>query len=415
MGFLTRLFGGPAREQRAASSSWDLMRIGMGYAPQDWGSGTTAGTVVNSVLAENLSAVFGCVQAISEAVACLPLHVYRRLGEGVKQENSLHPVARLFQRQPNDLRPAPEFLEMMLGHCLLRGNAYAEIVRDGRGAPIQLIPQHPDQVSVWRIPKTRDLIYDVYDLDGRRRRLLPEEILHLRDRSDDGIIGKSRLQRARKSVGTAIAVEQHAAATFKNGARLSGVLSHPETLSTDAHNHLRDTFTDKFAGSGKAGGVAVLEEGLKWQAISVAPEDAELLASRRFGTESIARIFRVPLPLLGDISNGSYSNVVELNRMFATHCLTPWCVRLERVIERDLLSEEGQRTHAIEIDQDDLLRGDMLARWQTYRVAREIGGMNANEIRGFEKLNRRSDPAGHEFLTPLNMTSEQTGAPRQPP
>ena len=350
--------------------------------------------------------------AFLKSIASLPLRVYRSAGDGVKLEDAMHPVARLFQRQPNNIQTAAEFLEMMLGHCLLRGNAFAEIVRDGRGAPVELIPFHPDQVSVWRIPRTRTIVYDVADLDGRHRRLVAEQMLHLRDRSDDGIIGWSRLRRARESIGAAIAVERHAASTFKNGVRLSGVLSHPESLSQRAHEQIKSSFVAEKAGPRNAGSIAVLEEGLKWQSISVSPEDAELLASRRFGTETIARIYRVPLPLLADISNGSYANVVELNRMFATHCLTPWIVRVEKVIERDLLSEEGRRTHTVEIDQDDLLRGDMLQRWQSYRIMREIGGASANEIRAWEKLNPRTDPGGDEFLSPLNMQSEQSGAPK---
>lgn len=402
MSILSRFFGSKA-ETRAAPLSWDLMR-GLG--------GTQSGATVSPYYAENLSAVYACIQAISETVACLPPRVYRLAGDGVKLADMAHPVARLF-KQPNEIQTWPEFLEMLIGHCLLRGNGYAEIVRADNGALLELIPLHPDQVSVWRIPKTRQIVYDVTDLDGRRRRLLPEQMLHLRDRSDDGIIGKSRLQRTREALGTTIATETHAASTFRNGVRLSGVLSHPEQLSKDAHDHLRDSFTDKFAGTSKAGQVAVLEEGIKWQAISVSPEDAELLASRRFGTETIARIFRVPLPLLADISNGSYANVVELNRMFATHCLTPWIVRIEQIIMRDLLSEDGRRTHVVEIDQDDLLRGDMLTRWQSYRIMREIGGASANEIRAWERINRRSDPAGDEFLSPMNMQSEQTGAPKQ--
>lgn len=402
MSLLSRIFKSKT-EQRAGPSSWDLMR-GIGD--------TASGVTVSPYYAENLSAVYACIQAISETVACLPLRVYRNSGDGVKLVDRQHPVARLFQR-PNEIQTTPEFVEMLMGHCLLRGNAYSEIVRDGRGAPVELIPFHPDQVSVFRIPKTRQIIYDVTDLDGRRRRLLPEEMLHLRDRSDDGIIGKSRLQRTREALGTTMATEQHAASTFKNGVRLSGVLSHPDRISKEAHENIRDSFAAKYAGSKNAGQMAVLEEGLKWQSISVSPEDAELLASRRFGTETIARIYRVPLPLLADISNGSYANVVELNRMFATHCLTPWIVRLEQIIMRDLLSEEGQRSHLVEIDQDDLLRGDMLQRWQAYRIMREIGGASANEIRAWEKINRRSDPAGDEFLSPMNMQSEQTGAPKQ--
>lgn len=405
MSLLTRILGTKTEvRDTPAVTSWDLMRYGI--------SETNAGVPISPYFAENLSAVYACVQCISETVACLPLHVYRNVGDGVKLDDSMHPVAKLF-KQPNEIQTTPEFLEMVLGHCLLRGNAYARIVRDGNGTPVELIPFHPDQVAVYRIPKTRRIIYDVSDLDGRRFRLLPEEMLHLRDRSDDGIIGKSRLQRTREALGTTIATERHAASTFKNGVRLSGVLSHPDRISSTAHDNIKDSFAEKYSGSDNAGKFAVLEEGLKWQSISVAPEDAELLESRRFGTETIARIYRVPMPLLADISNGSYANVVELNRMFATHCLTPWIVRVEQAIMRDLLSERDKQTHLIEIDQDDLLRGDMLTRWQAYRIMREIGGASANEIRGWEKINKRTDPGGDEFLSPLNMQSEQSGAPKQ--
>ncbi|HEU5018359.1 MAG TPA: phage portal protein, partial [Pseudolabrys sp.] len=363
-------------------------------------------------LAENLSAVFACVQVISETVGTLPLRVHRVQGDGVRSASTAHPVARLFADEPNSLQTPPEFIETMTAHCLLRGNAYAEIVFDNRGAPIELIPLYPDHVAVLRIPGTRRVVFDYSDpITGGTRRLLADEVLHLKDRSDDGIIGKSRLQRARETFGTAIAVERHAANTFKNGATLSGVLSHPDQIGEDASERLRKSFEDIHKGSGNAGKVAVLEEGLKWQSISVAPEDAELLASRKFGVETIARIYRVPPPVIGDLEHGNYANTVELNRMFAIHCIRPWLTKWERAIERALLSEEGRRTTEVEFDMDELTRGDMLTRWQAYRIMREIGGANANEIRAWEKINRRTDPGGDEFLSPMNMASEQTGRP----
>jgi HK97 family phage portal protein len=407
MGLLARIFGSATqRIERRSASSWDLMR-GIGFE-------TEAGVAVSPILAENLSAVYAAVQCISESVASLPLNVFRKVGDGVKNLDPQHPVARLFQ-SPNDIQTGNELIEQLLALCLLRGNAYAEIIRDGRGAPVELIPLHPDCVAVLRIPGTRRIVYDYSDpITGGTRRLLAEQVFHLRDRSDDGVVGKSRLQRAREGIGTAIAVERFAANTFRNGARLSGVLTHPGVVGDEALKRVKDSVVANFSGVDKAAGIMILEEGLKWESISVSPQDAELLASRRFGVESVARVFRVPLPLLQDISNGSYSNVVELNRMFATYTLTPWIVRFEKTIERDLLSEDGRRTHTVEIDQDDLLRGDMLARWQSYRIMREIGGASANEIRAWEKINRRTDPGGDEFLSPLNMSAEQAGAPKRP-
>jgi HK97 family phage portal protein len=393
-------------ESRSASpTSWDLLRTGGGFD-------TDAGVPVSPHLAENLSAVFAAVQIISETVATLPLVVYRREGAQVRSAAPGHPVAQLLAGDPNDLQTAPEFFEMMTAHCLLRGNSYAEIARDAKGQPVQLIPLHPDWVSVVTFANSRRIAYDVSDPHGGTRRLLPEEMLHLKDRSDDGIVGKSRLARARETFGTVIATERFAASTFRNGAALSGVLSHPDQIGEEAGKNLRRSFENIYKGADNAGRIAILEEGLKWTAISVSAEDAQMLESRRFGVENIARIFRVPPPVLGDLSNGSYSNVTELGRWFYAHTIQPWLVRWEKLIERSLFSEAGRASYEVEFDTDLLLRGDMLTRYQSYRIAREIGLASANELRAWEHLNPRTDPGGDEYFAPANMQSEQTGRPK---
>jgi HK97 family phage portal protein len=402
MGMLARMFGIQRAEKRSASS-WDLMR-GIG--------GTQAGVPIGPHLAENLSAVFACVQIIAETVGSLPLAVYRREGDG-KIPATDHPVARLFSRAPNTLQTPMEFIEMMQAHCLLRGNAYCQIEWDNRGAPVALWPLHPDYVSVLTIPRTRRIVYDVTDPAGGTRRLLSDEILHLRDRSDDGIVGKSRLQRARETFNIAVSTETHASNVFKNSASLSGVLSHPDAIGSVAADRLRSDFERLYKGPQRAGEIAILEEGLKWQAISVSPEATELLASRQFSIETIARIFRVPPPVLGDLSHGTYSNVTELGRWFYQHTIVPWLTRWERTIERSLFSDEARRTHEVEFDADVLTRANMLERFQSYRIGREIGLYSANEMRSFENLNPRTDPGGDEFLSPMNMSSEQTGQPKQ--
>jgi HK97 family phage portal protein len=405
MSLLDRIFGrseGRQLEKRSHLSSWDLMT---GRVPD-----TGAGVAVTPVLAENLSAVFACVQIVSETVATLPPVVYRKTGDG-KEPDPGHPVARLFNDEPNSLQTPVEFPEQMTAHVLLRGNAYAEIVRDNRGAPSALLPLHPDRVSVLRVPGTLRILYDVSDMDGGTRRLVADEILHLKDRSDDGICGKSRLQRARETFSIAEATERYAASTYRNSARLSGVLSHPENIGEPALENLKNSFVQRFAGPDKAGSVVVLEEGLKWQSISVSPEDAQMLESRRFSVEQIARMYRVP-PRLGDLTHGTYSNVYELGKMLYTHCIMPWLCKWERTIERSLFSQAGRRDHEIEFDADLLLRGDMLTRFQAYRVGRETGIYSANELRKFENLNPRRDSDADSYLSPLNMSSEQSGAPR---
>src|SRR5262245_23271994 len=391
-----------ARERRSSPTSWDLMRTGV----------DVTGAPVGPHLADNLTAVFSCVQAIAETLACLPVKVYRREGDG-KIQSSDHPVARLFGRAPNTLQTPVEFLEMMTAHCLLRGNSYAEIERDARGAPIALWPLHPDTVSVLKVTRSRGVVYDVTDPAGGTRRLLGDEIFHLKDRSDDGIVGKSRLQRARETFGIALMTEKHASSVFANSASLSGVLMHPENIGAEGAQRLAADFKRTYQGPDRAGEIAILEEGLKWQAISVSPEATELLASRQFSIETIARIYRVPPPVIGDLSHGTYSNVTELGRWFYQHTIVPWLTRWERTIERSLFSDEGRRIYETEFDADGLTRANMLERYQAYRIAREIGLNSANELRRYENMNPRTDPGGDEFLSPLNMASEQKGAPKQ--
>lgn len=401
MNWLRRIF--PRLEARATPTTWDLMRTGM--------TGTDTGVPVSPYLAENLSVVFACVQVISETVAMLPLKVYRKMDGGAREELPDHPIARIFSGDANEHQTGGEFLEMETAHALLRGWAPAEIVRDGRGAPVALVPFHPDWVSLVRVTSTGRYAYDVSMPAGGTRRLLYEDALVLRDRTDDGITPKSRLARARETFGTALATERYANSTFRNSASMSGVLSHPGQLGGDAQKRLKESFKETFQGPDKAGAVAVLEEGLKWTAVSVDPESAQMLESRKFSTEALARIFRVPGPIINDLQGGNYSSISELGRWFAAYTIMPWLNRWERLIERALLSETSRRTIEVEFDTDVLLRGDMLTRYQAYRIAREIGLANANELRKWEHLNPRTDAEAETYFSPANMQQEQSNRP----
>ncbi len=391
-------------EKRSAPTSWDLLKTGADY-------GSDAGVAVTTYLAENLSVVTACVTAISETAGMLPGHLYRKLPDGSRTEEPDHPVARLFSGDPNDRQTATEFVEMLTAHCLLRGNSYAEIVRNQRGEPVALNPFHPDHVSLVRVTSTGRYAFDVSLPTGGTRRLLPEEMFCLKDRSDDGIVGKSRLARARETFGSAIATERYAAATFRNGASMSGILSHPEAIGEEAAARLQKSFKQTYSGSDKAGEVAVLEEGLKWQQISVSPDDAQMLESRKFSTMALARIFRVPPPVIGEFEGGNYSSVSEIGRWFYSHTMLPWLNKWERLIEHSLLSTVARRNYEFEFDCDLLLRGDMLTRFQSYRIAREIGVYNANELRKFEKQNPRTDAGGNKYFEPANMQPTQNGQP----
>jgi HK97 family phage portal protein len=413
MNIFKRMFGNFVERRSAAPTTWDLLRSGAAID-------SASGSPVTAYLAENLSVVFACVQLISETVAMLPLKVYRRMPDGSRKEDRTHPVAKLFSGDVNDRQPANEFIEMMTAHTLLRGQSYAEIVRDNAGQVTSLVPFHPDWVQIVRLPNsknTNDVRY-AYDISvpwigtiNGTKRLLPEEILIIRDRTDDGVVGKSRLRRAHETFGSALANERYAASVFKNGAAMSGVLSHPEALDEAAVDRLTKSFKNTYTGAENAGSVAVLEEGLKWTQVSVSPADAQILDSRRFSVEALARIFRVPPAVIGSMAGGGMRPIEEIGRWFYAHTMSPWLVRWERTIERSLFSSTGRISYEVEFDCDLLMRGNMLERFQAYRIAREIGLYNANELRSFEMQNPRTDPGGTEYFAPTNMQPEQTAQP----
>ncbi|MCR4267092.1 phage portal protein [Nitratireductor sp. ZSWI3] len=399
MGIWSRFIGRKG-ESRSQPTSWDLLGT--------FGLPTLTGQMVSPAVVEGNAAAFAAITVISEAVGSLPLVIYKRDGDGVRQAETSHPVARLFAEAPNDLQTPAELVTMMMANCLMHGAAYAEIVRDGNGRPTALWPIHPGQIAIERILGTRRVRYQVSDEVGSRR-LLPGEIFTIRDRFDDPFTPRSRLDRAREALGGAVATERFAASIWRNGARLSGVVQHPEQIGPEAAKTLRESLQALYGGSENAGRIAVIEEGSTWKEISSSPVDAELSEARRLAVLEVARIFNVPAPLLNELTNANYSNVVELRRQFAAGTIQPWLVRWEQAIMRDLFSEAGRRSHEAEFDMDLLVRADFLQRLQGYRIGREVGLYSANELRRFENLNPRDDAEANAYLSPLNMQREQKG------
>jgi HK97 family phage portal protein len=364
--------------------------------------------------AELHSAVTAAVATISEAVASLPLGVFRLDAAGDREEARFHPVARLFAGHANEWQSGFELVELLTSWALLWGYGAAEIIRDARGAVTALNPIHPSHMTTERLASGR-LRFRVSDpAGGPTRILLQDELFIIRDRVDgaDGLFtGRSRLSRAREAVANALQAERYAGAVFSNGAAIGGVLEHPGELGGDAAARIRADF-DSFVGTGAAGRTIVLEEDMHFKPIAAKPDEAQALESRRFSVEAIARIFRIPPVLLGDLTNANYSNSVELARQFATFTLRPWLTRWERTIELSLFSEATRSQFVAEFDTDLLVRTNILERWQAYRLMRETGGASANEIRRWENIPRRTDPEGDAYFSPANMQGEQTGRPR---
>ncbi|MBX9634279.1 MAG: phage portal protein, partial [Magnetospirillum sp.] len=384
---LSRFRGQPAPETRA--SLFDAA-----YFTSLTGPVTSSGQTVNARVAENLSTVLACVAAISTAIASLPAYVYRRV-DGGREEDSGHPLARLIRDGANPWQSWVDWVEWMQASALLRGNAISEVVTDPTGAVVELRPIPWDWVSVQLLPTGR-LAYDVteatgvYGGTGRMRRLLASEVIHIKDRSDDGMIGRSRLSRAAETVGSALAVQNFAGSMYRNGINPSGAIKLPAgNIGEPALKRLRAGFESLFGGSTNAAKALILEGGAEWQQISVSPEDAELLASRRFTTEELARLYQVPPPIVGIWDHSSFTNSETAGRWFAQFTLSPWIRKLEAEFARSVFTASGRESHSIELDLSGFLRGDPAQRWQGYDVALRNRVLTPNEVRQAEGYNRR--------------------------
>ncbi|MES2819802.1 MAG: phage portal protein [Pseudomonadota bacterium] len=346
--------------------------------------GTTqavAGVTVTTATAEGISAVYACVAAISETVGSLPLDVYRNTDAG-REKAKTHPLYKLLHDAPNDYQTALEFREGMQRHLLLRGNAYAEIVWTGDGQVKALLPLHPDSVSVLRA-STGGLVYEHSDTRGNSRRLLASEVLHLRYHSDDGILGRSPIQVARDTVGLALAERTHGAKMFEQGTKLSGVIETPPGTTKVQAGEIRESWATGQSGVSNHGKTAVLPQGATFKTVSMTLEDADWIAARRLSIVEVARLFRVPPVMIGDMEAANYSNVVELARFFVTNTLRRHLVAWEQAINRVCITNPA---FFVEHNVEGLLRGDSLNRAQFYESAIGTGWMLKSEVRRIENL-----------------------------
>ena len=346
--------------------------------------GTTSGKAVNERTAMQTSAVYACVRILAESVAGLPLHVYERTANGSKSTKPSHPLYRLLHDEPNREMTSFVFRETLMSHLLLWGNAYAQIIRDGRGFPIALYPLLPDRMAVDR-NESGDLVY-TYQSDKGQVKLRRENILHIPGLGFDGLIGYSPIAMAKNAVGLALATEDYGATFFANGANPGGVLEHPGVIKPEQADRLRESWQSQFGGA-NAHKVAVLEEGLKFHQMSIPPEQAQFLETRKFQINEIARIFRVPPHMVGDLEKSSFSNIEQQSLEFVKYTLDPWVVRWEQSLQQALILPSEKATIFIKFNLDGLLRGDYQSRMQGYSTGIQNGFMSVNDVRGLEDMN----------------------------
>ena len=369
---------------------------------------STSGAMVNQRSAMQISAVYACVRVLAESIAGLPLHVYQCGKNGSREKAVDHPLYFLLHDEPNPEMTSFVFRETLMTHLLLWGNAYAQIIRDGRGVVIALYPLMPDRMRVDRDENGQ--LYYRYQLGTDESHLdkagtvdlSPKDVLHIPALGFDGLVGYSPIAMARNSIGMAIACEDFGASFFKNGAAPSGVLEHPGVLKNP--EKLRAAWETQYGGSKNAGKVAILEEGMHYSPIFISPNEAQFLETRKFQVDEIARIFHVPPHMIGDLERSTFSNIEQQSLEFVKYTLNPWVCRWEQALTKSLLSPKEKREYCIKFNVDGLLRGDYQSRMNGYAVGRQNGWMSANDIRELENLDRiPAEKGGDLYLVNGNM------------
>lgn len=370
---------------------------------------TTSGKNVNEMTALQTTAVYACVRILAEAIASLPIHVYKHTDEG-KEQDVNHQLYYLLHDEPNPDMTSFVFRETLMSHLLIWGNAYAQIIRDGRGQVLALYPLLPDRVSVKRDDKGE--LYYVYqrseegnpNFKDKDNIILKKcEVLHVPGLGFDGLIGYSPIAMAKNAVGMTLATEEYGASFFANGANPGGVLEHPGILKDPSK--VRESWNQVYQGTNNSHKVAVLEEGMSYKTIGIPPNEAQFLETRKFQINEIARLYRIPPHMVGDLEKSSFSNIEQQSLEFVKYTLDPWVVRFEQAFQKALLLPDEKKTYFIKFNVDGLLRGDYQSRMNGYAIGRQNGWLSTNDIRHLEDMNPLSKEEGGDlYLVNGNMT-----------
>lgn len=386
--------------------------------PDDWlydslGAGrSSSGIRVSRETALTYSAVWRAVTLISSTVAKLPLYIYRRSASG-KERADKHPAYQLVRFNPNEEMNAFVFWQSLMGHVLLEGNAYAYILRRGNGEPLELIPLLPQ--LTYPIRENERLLY-ITKVDTEWRRLLPENVLHIKGLGYDGLCGYSVIAKARDSFGLGLGAKEYQNRYLRNNARPSSVIQVPGPMKEDAQREFLRQWNEMHQGIENSHRTAILTNKAELKPFSINARDSQLLETREFEIREIANWFGLPPHKLGDSSRTAYNSLEQENQSFLDDTLDPWLVAIEQECRDKLLSEREKDTdsHLIEFMRQALVRADIGARFGAYHIAINDGIYSRDEVRSMENANAIPDGLGAPFYSQLNMAplkkQEEEGA-----
>lgn len=346
--------------------------------------------VVNPNVALTYSTIFACVRVIAETIATLPLFLYKVKGNN-KVKAREHNLYSILHDAPNLECTSVSFFESLITQILLTGNGFAEIIKDNFNNILELHILDANKIRVYR-DNYNNIVYEYYD-DGKIISLSKRQVLHIAGLGWNGIIGYSPIALMRRQIATGIYQDNFALDFFSNGVKKVPILSHPNRISKEAKESMKESFRKSWDN-----GIVVLEEGITVNPITMNLSDAQFLESRRFSVEEICRIFRVPPHLIGDLSRSTNNNIEHQSIEFVTHTIRPWCVRIERGLNNFLLNIKEKGKYTIEFMLDGLLRGDTLTRQQSNQIKLNNGILTRNQWRQQENMNEVEDEYGDDYF-----------------
>ena len=346
--------------------------------------------VVNPNVALTYSTIFACVRVIAETIATLPLFLYKVKGNN-KVKAREHNLYSILHDAPNLECTSVSFFESLITQILLTGNGFAEIIKDNFNNILELHILDANKIRVYR-DNYNNIVYE-YNDDGKIISLSKRQVLHIAGLGWNGIIGYSPIALMRRQIATGIYQDNFALDFFSNGVKKVPILSHPNRISKEAKESMKESFRKSWDN-----GIVVLEEGITVNPITMNLSDAQFLESRRFSVEEICRIFRVPPHLIGDLSRSTNNNIEHQSIEFVTHTIRPWCVRIERALNNFLLNIKEKGKYTIEFMLDGLLRGDTLTRQQSNQIKLNNGILTRNQWRQQENMNEVEDEYGNDYF-----------------
>jgi HK97 family phage portal protein len=345
--------------------------------------------------------VYACVRVIAETLGMLPINLYDTSDKN-KVKLADHPLTRCLAISPNSYQTSAEFMEYLATSVCLEGNFYAQIIRNSDGQVCELWPLDPYSVGVYQDSQNSKVYYSFKTKNGKVIKTTERDIFHVKIFSLDGYKGVSALTYARSILDLENKMTEYANNVFTNGSICNGAICVPTKLNQDAYADTQDVIEEQFAGSGMR--PMLLEGGATWQSIQISAQDSQVLETRRFNREEIAKIFRVPAHMVGDMEHSTFSNIEHQSLEFMTNTMSPYLRKIEQRIVKQLLSEDEQKIYKPRFNLASALKGDLNSRYSAYNTAINCGILCPDEIREVEDLPPRPDGLGGRYLQPLNMT-----------